>query len=1127
MFFRWSRLWTLLCLLLVIQQVSGEIFRLAPRQDEEQPRKTTAIESDTKTRESEEPTKTEASVKKTEARETTSAEAESKTGSVSVTTTESEGTETETADATSTSGVLEEDDGFNSTLYNATVPAGQLPITPVLTPGWGVAGTILLLTGIAHALVGIRNRMVHTFFSTAFSAALGVTVLIVYVMKPEVSDGLQGGYVVAVVLSGCLLGAASMFFREITEGLGCALGGFCVSMWLLCLVPGGLLGPVASKAIFIACFTLGGFVFYFSHYTRDWALILMISFSGATVTVIGIDAFSRAGLKEFWAYVWDLNDDLFPLGADTYPVTKGIRVETAAIIIIFLFGIVSQIKLWKVVREKREKKAEEEAEGQRNLREEEENVGRNIEAANARERRQWERVYGDGDIGSSTASRTSDDGEISTEKKHRDSQTDSSKRQSASIVEVIEMTTMTDPEPPKKPAPVSLMSAEQDMDGRVTVRVASDDIARPLSQVDEKASTAHHDTLSVANESVVDRRVSQSSSAPRSPAPQVIPLPFTIPVAADDDDAISDAERSSVATFADDEDAEPPTPGHRQSLAKRLSRLSRGSMELLGNISHRSSRVLGEDHEHGHGHSGSTEDLVIPRSRPRDDDGSVAATVDDESLSAGDHRSLPGTEPPKSIEINAEFSGKDEHSKLSPTPSHQTKFLEVDTASSAAKRSKAEHSEEQASEALDKAKSATSGSSARVSLTKDRLPRSLSKVALSYRTNEWAKHLSNADAPVPDEIHIDVPRSPAVPTIETPAPVHVNELQKSANEGTPAPAIARSDSQVSSMSHSASRRSVRQNVPAALAILNGEGQNRSPGTTPTSAGVPRSASMGLRRTSNGIEPIAEERDAPSLTPPIPEGQAVRSHSLSPAPMPDAQRSSTPGLVSYSSPQTLLGQREMYLRNKSQGNLLANPSEVSLNNPYRASSDAGSLHNYAMYAAGVGADVDDLPLSQRKQLMRQSSLNPSTSTPSLQRLSGGSGSGGIGVNSSEAPFDSHQPKRVSTLPTSAEREARMANFRESVRQDRLAGAPVVNSTGRETPFTPMSLLAGRETEVQRNVEMSRNILMSQKEAEAQRREMEQREKEWNDRAFDERMRSGDLLGIHREAMRKMQRHAKDK
>ncbi|KAJ3519156.1 hypothetical protein NM208_g14237 [Fusarium decemcellulare] len=256
--------------------------------------------------------------------------------------------------------------------------------------------------------------------------------------------------------------------------------------------------------------------------------------------------------------------------------------------------------------------------------------------------------------------------------------------------------------------------------------------------------------------------------------------------------------------------------------------------------------------------------------------------------------------------------------------------------------------------------------------------------------------------------------------------------------------------------------------------------------------------MGIRRTSGGIEPIAEERDGPSLTPPIPEGEVARGQSLSPPAHPaEGHRSSTPGVVSYSSPQTLIGQREMFLRNKSQGNLLATPSDPNLNNPYRASSDAGSLHNYPMYAAAIGADADDLPLSQRKQLMRQSSLNPSTSTPSLQRLSGGST--GINLNSPEAPFDSHQPKRT----------------------------PVINNTGRETPFTPMSLLASRDAEIQRNVEMSRNILMSQKEAEGQRREMQQREKEWADRAFDERMRSGDLLEVHREAMRKMQRKAKDK
>jgi hypothetical protein len=968
--------------------------------------------------------------------------------------------------------------------------------------------------------------MIHTFFSTAFAASLGVAVLIVYVMKPEVSDGLQGGYVVAAVISGCILGAASTFFREITEGLGCALGGFCVSMWLLCLVPGGLLGPVVSKAIFIACFTVGGFAFYFSHFTRDWALILTIAFSGATVTVLGIDCFSRAGLKEFWAYVWELNDDLFPLGAHTYPVTKGIRVETAAIVIIFLFGIISQVKLWKIVREKREKRAEEAAEGERNLREEEEQAGRNIEEANARERRQWERIYGDGDVASSTASRTSNDGEAHNEKKNRDSQTDSSKTHTASIVEVIEMTDMPGSGKPQKQPIVTLMSSEHDEDGRITVRVASDDTTQPTATTtNEEVDTGTNvQSLPIVGEQT-ERRISTQSSVAKSIAPPIVPLPFTIPVADenDNDGAFTNDNRSSVATFADEEDSGLHTPGHRHSLAKRLSRLSRGSMELLGNISHRSSRVLGDHQELEHGES--TDELVIPRSRSRlrDDNGSIAATIDDESVSGDDRHSLPTLELPKNIEINAELSGKDVQDKLSPDVSG-AKDAAVLGANDAAESKDLEQPEDRPVEEVDKAKSVTSGSSVRASLTKDRLPSSLSRVALSYRTNEWAKHLSSAEAPALDDIQTPTPKNLAVPTMETPAPVHVDELRKSSNEGTPAPAIARSNSQASNLSHTASRLSVKQHVPAALALLTGEGQSRSPGTTPTSGVMPRSSSGGIRMSSGGIAPIAEEQVGPRTTPPIPEGEVMGAPTLNLPVSPEGQRSSTPGVVSYSSPQTLIGQREMYLRNKSAGNLLGSSSEANLPARHRASSDAGSLSNYPMYAAAVGVDVDDLPLNQRKELMRQSSLNPSTSTPSLQRLSGGSN--GNMFNNPEALPNSHQPKRVSTLPNSVAREAALANFRQSVQHELRAGTPVISNSGRETPFTPQSLLASREVEVQRNVDMSRNILLSQKQAEAQRRETQQRQKEWADKAFDERMRNGDLLDVHREAMRKLQRHAKD-
>ncbi|KAH7170367.1 hypothetical protein EDB81DRAFT_775235 [Dactylonectria macrodidyma] len=967
----------------------------------------------------------------------------------------------------------------------------------------------MLLTGLSYGLIGIKNRWIHTFFSTAYVGALGVSVLIVYVMSENISNALQGGYVVAAVVSGCALGSASVFFRELLEGLGCALGGFCVSMWLMCLVPGGLLKQVAPKAIFISCLTLAGFAFYCSRYTRDWALIVMIAFSGATITVLGIDCFSRAGLKEFWAWVWDLNDNLFPLGADTYPVTKGIRVETAAIIIIFLISVVSQIKLWQIVREQREKRAEEDAQGQRNLQEEEENVGRNIEESNARERRQWERAYGNGEGSSTLSPRNSEGGDNVSEKKLRSSHTGSSKRQPS--IEVIEMTDLAQP-PPPKPAAVNLMAAEHEMDGRVTVRVAEDDFP-PAPSVQEANDKTADDRSSTFVGLEDDRRVSQTTGVSQSPAPKVVPLPFVVP---ETDDGRSEADRSSVATFADDDEGLPHTPGHRHSIVKRLSHLSRGSAEMLRSLSQRSSRRGNIPRDLYR----STDDLVIPCPRQHDDDGSLAATIDDESISAGDRRSLASPQFPKSIEITAELSDR---GMLSPTLSEQQKTQDGD-AKSEATRSRAGRSEAQASEVQTKPKSIASAASTRVRLTKDSLPAGprLSRVAQSYRTNEWAKHLSTAEAPAFEEIVISEPQ-----VQESAAPVYVQELQKSAGEGTPPPAMARSDSQVSNLTYSALNRGSKQNVPAALAILTGDIQNRSPSTTPTSAGMPRSSSTALRRTSGGFEPIAEERDAyVRATPILEEVDHLQAQSTSSALHPaDAHRSLTPGLVSYSSPQTLIAQREMVLRNKSQGNLVASTSDLNL---YRASSDAGSLHNYAMYAAGVGADADDEPLSQRQErlmqerLMRNSnSLNPSASTPSLTRLSGGSD-----LNASRIPFDSHQPQRESSLPTQAARDAALSQFRQAVANDLRSGTPAMNNPGREpSPFTPMSLLGGREAEVQRNIEMGRNILMGQKEAEAQRREMEQRQKEWNDRAFDERMRSGDLMEVHREAMRKMQKHAK--
>ncbi|KAG6039445.1 hypothetical protein E4U41_002625 [Claviceps citrina] len=1074
--------------------------------------------------------------------------------------------------------------------YNATIPAGQLPLAPQLTPGWGVAGVIMLMTGVVYTLVGIKNRWIHTFFSTAYMTALGVAVLIVYVMNVPVSNALQGGYVVAVVLSGCAVGAAAMFFKEMTEAFGCALGGFCIGMWLLCLVPGGLLHTVPGKAVFIASFTLVGFALYFSRWTRDWALIMLIAFGGSTVTVLGIDCFSRAGLKEFWAYVWAINDNLFPLGADTYPVTKGIRVEIAAMIFIFLAGVVSQIKLWRIVREKRSKRAADRAEDQRNLEQEEENVGRQVEESNARERRQWELIYGDGTADSMTESRVTDVGETGSEKRLRPGYVASMRKSSADVIEMADMSESDQ----SRHEPEALMTTEDAEEGKVTVRVAADDF--PESATDVEGETLNEKAeLQQGIESFSDSKPNSQGTTDnkgRSQAqtvtevPEIIPLPFTVPEA---DDVRSDDDRSSIATFADD--AETATSAAPQKHTSFVRKLSGGSASLLRNFSQISERTGGGG-ESVSDTGQSTEEFVLGTIRqPEDDEGSLAATVDEESLSGADaHSSVRDAEQNdtpeeaelarRGIEIHAQLGKKNDElhkdNSLAQNASGE-RPVSVTTAprpvpvieqgqpldnagghigkpgrdgEKVAETSRAPSSDPKLPETHERAKSAASVSSTPASLTKERLPRSLSRVAMSYRTNEWAKHLSHAECPEPDELHVPPAREmkKAKEPKERPVPVNVEELQQTAEEIDPPLGAKKSFSISSEMANlpSDARRSSRQRLPlvtnVVVPVLHTGGNtpleqrlSRSP-TAPPAVTLKKTPS-GLRQSSSTFMPIVEEpigrspnefivKDVPEPPQPLSRQSSVAAFdAASQASVPAANRLPVPGIVSYASPQTLIGQREMFLRKKSQGSLLSNNPEP----PFVSQgpgSDAGSLHNYPIYSAAHRlSDPDDVPLSQRKEIMRQSSMM------SLSRLSAQPWMANArplpGHDSTDSlVFDSHQPKRSSTLPAITAREAQLANFRQSVQNDLRSGSPIMINTGRETPFRSASPLGGgREAEIQRNIDIQRSVLMAQKEAEAQRREMQKREKQHVDRAFDERMRNGAMLEAHREAMRRMQKVAK--
>lgn len=123
-------------------------------------------------------------------------------------------------------------------------------------------------------------------------------------MDPPASDAVQGGYVVAAVCTGAVFGGLALVFKELTEGLGCLLGGFCFSMWLLTLKSGGLVTDPGARGGFIAAITVAAYSLSFSHYTRPYGLIVSTAMAGGTAFVLGVDCYSRAGLKEFWLYIW-------------------------------------------------------------------------------------------------------------------------------------------------------------------------------------------------------------------------------------------------------------------------------------------------------------------------------------------------------------------------------------------------------------------------------------------------------------------------------------------------------------------------------------------------------------------------------------------------------------------------------------------------------------------------------------------------------------------------------------------------------------------------------------------------------------------------------------------------------
>ncbi|KAL2262090.1 hypothetical protein VTK26DRAFT_2492 [Humicola hyalothermophila] len=1082
---------------------------------------------------------------------------------------------------------------------NATqLNAGQLPLGPNISPGWGVAGTIILGTGLYYALIGVRTKRIQTFFSTAFLAALGTTALILYLTTLPVSHAVQGAFVVAAVLAGALFGGVAVVFTDFAESLGCLLGGFCLSMWLLTLHPGGLITDANGKLAFIAALTVAAFGLSFSRWTRAYGLIGCIAFSGATAVVLGIDCFSCAGLKEFWAYIWNLNEKLFPEGTATYPLTRGIRVELAVTILIFVIGVVSQLRLWRLIKERRNKSnADALAEGDPTGTDDEREIGRQVEEMTNRERQEWERMYGDG----------------------------SSQSPPQLPPLGLELTTPRS----EKIFAEETISPKDLGDEKTTVRIVEDSM--PEVDGDGSGVDGMNDAKGSAGMPSASPKRLFHHPASGGPEPPVLPTAKRDggdSAATPPKPAKSSKENDliSVAAVKNDEyDGEAHEPDVPSDLSRgpraviHLQRMSSGSTAFRWSYSQQSTA-----NQTGNGGSvGPSRRTFSPSGRGMDgDNDSVVATLDDigsdggheigdpdwlpqvtrdgsrASLRSAKSLELGGTVKPKrSLLKTWEDSGEELTAQVVETakptvmalpaaaepsqgtatrPRSLTAAEPVLGTKSPMRRSKSDGqlaaSKDEASlkdvgeRSLKGPGSAVSSQTAVARLTETNLPPALPPVALTFRMNEWAKHIGAAETPEPDALQPhEAPERISDTPNEEPAPLDILELQLTAENATPPPAASRTGNALSdypSLHTRSGSKSSSFSYRKQAALGSGS-------ESPSGPKAHRSASMMPKALFP--EPIAEEGDCDARNnqaaqSPTPAAQ-VESRLSAPTSTPNlSMKGIAPGVTLHPpKQQTLIGMREMLLQTRASGifarldggtvhippesaifaspTLARRPSDAS---GYSTHPKPAHLGHRRHPSQSSSVDLDALPLSQhRATMMRRSSSrlsNPAAGAlnhhhhylPDPAAIAAAAAASSVPTLTAESvAFDSHQPFRRSNATPEAVRQARLASFRNSVAADLRAATPSpvppLSTASLRSISPPVPRRHNQETitgDELHTIELQRSFLLGQQDAEAQRLEAERLGRQQRQREFVARMRSGALMDAHREAMRRLQGGVRD-
>ena len=736
----------------------------------------------------------------------------------------------------------------------------------------------------------------------------------------------------------------------------------------------------------------------------------------------------------------------------------------------------SQLKVWKIVKERRDQKAAARMDEEQRRDQAELDLGRELEESNEQERATWEAVYG----GQARGKAHQVDCEAGTEA------TASPRKASTSVNEAdnIELISM-------RSAGNSETKAQQP--AGVTVRVAEDSIYELPSATAENLLSTHSDNYAQSTTeslkdssagtqrkalsaiSIVETAQSQKDTQLETlVGPSVVPLPFRV----SSEDLMEEDDRSSIATFAASD-----------HLPSRLSRRLSGS-SLVRNLSRRSKRRSAVPMT-------AEEGLMIPH----DDDqaSSVAATLDDidDGLSSeggglDSERQTPSLEfADKDTSSEPLISGdsmpltfenlEGDHSQSLGRPTYIAGSFEnvddvgpilKDSENAGLERTVQEESgtpKSQDSLSSEPKRAPSTRSAATSQMTqgpavpasfRDQLPEGASKVVMAYRTNEWAKHLEQAEAPPIEALQKPSSTRNASPImIESAAPVHVKQLQQTALTGEPAPIRINTDLELRRSQqtyHDRSASSSRDSLPSQ--------QHHEPPVPPRSS---------LRRSSQG-KPINRTSPQSSLHHPRDVRRSSAPLTNSPfveSPIEEGVETSFPqrggrtpsGILT----NTLMAQRNRKLQNKYSNTSLARTSSSS-------SQDTGSLLD--------DQSSENLTLAQRRSLLQGQPRHSSRSNL---------------IPRTSATYLTHQPPSGPSAP-GENTESMVSAWRTSLRND--SSANVLS---------------------QQQMDARRDELLNQKRRASAGAQAAGAERSSRESQRDWGLRRGDMMERHKEAMRKMQ------